>query len=691
MRQAYHTASKCWLRDISAQHCQASYCTLLCATEWMKWHPGSNVLLVAVKAGEVYMWKVPSGECKVHASHGVETNCGTFMPDGRRAAIGYDNGIIRILDLKTMAVLHEVSTGLSGAIRSISCHDNNSLLAACCGEFVTMVNAQTGQINNGASISRMTRNCQAGFMLPDIVEQLGAVQSGAPPDPSVKLPSSLCRSDTHQGEPGSIPCWVTPGFSQVGILLKDAAGRQVFLGISCFPHLCILALLYSHLISHSLALKTSLRAVQICHLSSTSAYFFQSSGTGGTKLQHASRGDKMVISSLGPQGIVPNSEVNCDVETALEVVEFNHDPSLQLAITADLQGNIIGWDVSKQALRGGGAVRILIIDHNSSLKRQGIALWYSQHSFSWCDVTASSRQMWANACTSVFVFPTCIGTVTWCDMRDWLATSSYVSLRGEVFTNSNEHGDLALVLSVSQCTLSFLPSQSVKRGNSHLPRAQDVGTLQQVAWRGNSPAASPSPPAPGGHSGVVIRLLPSHFGELGSISGEVIPRFLHVGIVPDNAAGRRVFSGTSRFFCPFISTLLHTCLASPSAFKTSVLRATQIPLLPAATRYRVEQNSGTVKIICLKNNPVFFTASLQGCIHMYSSLNGEALDELMGHRDSILDFVCSVLMRVLIPSEVDWVTLLQCNNVWVVFCLAGRGSAHVRKPGRKLTLRRIGK
>ncbi|KAJ8873972.1 hypothetical protein PR048_024812 [Dryococelus australis] len=46
--------------------------------------------------------------------------------------------------------------------------------------------------------------------------------------------------------------------------------------------------------------------------------------------------------------------------------------------------------------------------------------------------------------------------------------------------------------------------------------------------------------------------------------------FSQVGIVPDDAAGRRVFSGICRFPCPFIPASLHTNLNHPtSALKTS--------------------------------------------------------------------------------------------------------------------------
>ncbi|KAJ8898226.1 hypothetical protein PR048_003586 [Dryococelus australis] len=59
-------------------------------------------------------------------------------------------------------------------------------------------------------------------------------------------------SPTH-GEPGSIPGGVAPGFSHVGIVLDDAAGRRIFSG---FSRSCIQALFHVHLASHSSSLKT---------------------------------------------------------------------------------------------------------------------------------------------------------------------------------------------------------------------------------------------------------------------------------------------------------------------------------------------------------------------------------------------------------------------------------------------------
>ncbi|KAJ8870796.1 hypothetical protein PR048_027095 [Dryococelus australis] len=69
-------------------------------------------------------------------------------------------------------------------------------------------------------------------------------------------------------------------------------------------------------------------------------------------------------------------------------------------------------------------------------------------------------------------------------------------------------------------------------------------------------------------------LLASHQDETGSDTRPVHSGFSQVGIVPDDAAGRRVFSGISRFPRTFIPVLFHTYLTSPSsALKISLLRA----------------------------------------------------------------------------------------------------------------------
>ncbi|KAJ8886198.1 hypothetical protein PR048_012407 [Dryococelus australis] len=95
-----------------------------------------------------------------------------------------------------------------------------------------------------------------------------------------------------------------------------------------------------------------------------------------------------------------------------------------------------------------------------------------------------------------------------------------------------------------------------------------------------------------GRGVMVDRLLVSHQGEPGSIPGGVALGFSHVGIVPEDAASRRAFSGISHFPRPFILELLLTLLDSlSSALETSMLRATQISLLQATVKRTIPGES----------------------------------------------------------------------------------------------------
>ncbi|KAJ8881510.1 hypothetical protein PR048_017992 [Dryococelus australis] len=68
----------------------------------------------------------------------------------------------------------------------------------------------------------------------------------------------------YLGKPGSIPCGIAPGFSNVRIVPDDAASRRVFSEISRFPCAFIPALLSTRLTSPSSSLKTSLLRGIIC-------------------------------------------------------------------------------------------------------------------------------------------------------------------------------------------------------------------------------------------------------------------------------------------------------------------------------------------------------------------------------------------------------------------------------------------
>ncbi|KAJ8892996.1 hypothetical protein PR048_005577 [Dryococelus australis] len=80
--------------------------------------------------------------------------------------------------------------------------------------------------------------------------------------------------------------------------------------------------------------------------------------------------------------------------------------------------------------------------------------------------------------------------------------------------------------------------------------------------------------ADGNRGDAMVRQLASHHGKTSSIPSGVTPGFPHVGIVPDDAAVRRVFSGISCFPRYCIPALLHTHLALPAlALETSMFKS----------------------------------------------------------------------------------------------------------------------
>ncbi|KOX79874.1 Angio-associated migratory cell protein [Melipona quadrifasciata] len=128
---------------------------------WMMWHAAANVLLAGSVDGEIYMWKIPDGDCKVFQGYGCRAETGAIFPDGKRIAVGYEDGVIRVLDLKTSTVLSSISSALghSSAITTIDCHsDNNLVLSAAVDGKAIISTSNTGKIisilqnlNNGNS------------------------------------------------------------------------------------------------------------------------------------------------------------------------------------------------------------------------------------------------------------------------------------------------------------------------------------------------------------------------------------------------------------------------------------------------------------------------------------------------------------------------------------------------------------
>ena len=57
--------------------------------QWMEWHHSAPVLLAGTADGDVWMWKIPSGDTKTFQGHGCTCNVGCIMPDGNDTPIPY--------------------------------------------------------------------------------------------------------------------------------------------------------------------------------------------------------------------------------------------------------------------------------------------------------------------------------------------------------------------------------------------------------------------------------------------------------------------------------------------------------------------------------------------------------------------------------------------------------------------------
>ncbi|CAH2305189.1 angio-associated migratory cell [Pelobates cultripes] len=117
--------------------------------EWLEWHPGAPVLLAGTADGNTWMWKIPSGECKTFQGSNCPVTCGQFLPDGKKAVVGYEDGSVRIWDLKQGSTVHVVkgSDGHNGPLTCVSSNADGSLVLTGSVDCDTkMVNTATGKV-----------------------------------------------------------------------------------------------------------------------------------------------------------------------------------------------------------------------------------------------------------------------------------------------------------------------------------------------------------------------------------------------------------------------------------------------------------------------------------------------------------------------------------------------------------------
>ncbi|XP_014479534.1 PREDICTED: angio-associated migratory cell protein [Dinoponera quadriceps] len=116
---------------------------------WMKWHHSANILLAASENGEIYMWKLPKGQCKIFHGNGTIVESGAIFPDGKSIVVGCRDGTIRIIDLKEGTVMATIpnNQGHSSLVTDIDCHMNNKLFISVSTDGKTILStAHNGKI-----------------------------------------------------------------------------------------------------------------------------------------------------------------------------------------------------------------------------------------------------------------------------------------------------------------------------------------------------------------------------------------------------------------------------------------------------------------------------------------------------------------------------------------------------------------
>lgn len=110
---------------------------------WMKWHKKSNVLLAGSEVGEIYIWRIPSGDCKVLQGGGEKCEVATFTSDEKRLAAGYSDGTFKLWDIKNQQILLNLPPDTSSsneddeeqqppAVTTIATDNENQLIVAGC-------------------------------------------------------------------------------------------------------------------------------------------------------------------------------------------------------------------------------------------------------------------------------------------------------------------------------------------------------------------------------------------------------------------------------------------------------------------------------------------------------------------------------------------------------------------------------
>ena len=88
------------------------------------------------------------GQSKIFQGNGEKVETALILPDGKKAGVGYADGSIRIFDLKSEEVVHNLNAVFSdkGAVTALASRSDNQLIAAGSAEGeILVINTSNGK------------------------------------------------------------------------------------------------------------------------------------------------------------------------------------------------------------------------------------------------------------------------------------------------------------------------------------------------------------------------------------------------------------------------------------------------------------------------------------------------------------------------------------------------------------------